>query len=218
MDEMKLYTVDYRALKYYKNIIQKRNVYNNINIDKDILIKRLTAMIYSGINIKCKNKENTNKVYCNGFKITIDTKLHHVKYLAIIGCSDDDFNNHNLSLLNASMSQDILNKLKENYIKLGLNELGLVNKNETIQECSIISDEDLQLNITQHIANDVLHMCESELITDPMIALSLVQSLYYVRHTRRVRKNIKDERVDITSKRVYKTRVLNKELGAEINW
>lgn len=214
--KIKLYKVHEKALTYYKNILQLKNIYNKILVNEDILIKRITAMCYAGIKIDCKNKKGLKKIYCNGYKITVDWDNHFVKYIALINVSNDDFCESNKLLLDASMKEDILKRLSDNYVSLGLNSLGLVLEEDSKRDIEYISNKEKIHNYDVNVFNDVKHKCEAEFITDPMVALYLCQSIYKAANKRR---ELKNKTFDIVpEKRLYITRVLNDGLGNTMVW
>ena len=212
---MKLYEVDDRALKYYRKLL-KHNSKRDVNIDNDVLIKRITAMCYTGIKIDCVNKQGIKKIYCNGYKLTVDWDNYFVKYIAILRLSKNDFSEHNKKLLDASTSPIMLNKLSKNYQRLGLNSLGLVQLQDTERDYTYLDTKTIADKYEHHVFNDIRHKCESELITDPMTALYICRTLYDVTNERRDAKNSKMN--SMPNKRVYVTRVLNKQLGNTLAW
>lgn len=175
---MKLYNVDKRALIYYKNIIAKKNKYHEIEINEDVLIKRITAMCYSGIKVPCKNKQGIKKIYCNGYKLTVDYDNLYVKYIAIVNESINDFSDKNKTIVNASMGEIVLNRLMLNYEKLGLNKLGLLEQDKIDSNISMLTEEEKASKYAYNVFLDIRHRCEMEYITDALLALKLCQLVY----------------------------------------
>lgn len=125
-----LYSVMGKALTYYRGIVKK--CYNDEarSYDMELFKRQINAMIMSGIELQCVNKIGQSKVFCVGWKFTIDRSKRLIKYIAIEGESWDDCKNK--SLFNLSKSNEIIERLRIANQIVGLDAIGshIINKND----------------------------------------------------------------------------------------
>lgn len=188
-----------------KSITHYRNVLNNINrkeieLDVPLFKRQLMAMCIAGVEQPCVNKPNISKVFCNGYKLTINRKDRFIRYIAVEECEKDDTNEYNKKYYEAGRSEYILECLKIANKIVGLNSMGtrIINENDLGVRESYLEKKDFSKKYNNFYRfRDIRHYIEDHKEFNAMLIMELFDRLYQSKNYKPMKLNYdKNDRID----------------------